>query len=66
VSFSHDATGQDSKNANSGHFMSHAPHSYLALLLSHHDHKDSGALAMKTYGHLRNEHSREIAQKVNF
>ncbi|MCB1092982.1 MAG: site-specific integrase [Verrucomicrobiae bacterium] len=29
-------------------------------------HKDGGALAMKTYGHLRNEHSREAAKKVTF
>jgi hypothetical protein len=29
-------------------------------------HKDGGALAMKTYGHLRNEHSQAIAQKVKF
>jgi len=29
-------------------------------------HKDGGALAMKTYGHLRNEHSRAMAEKVKF
>jgi integrase len=29
-------------------------------------HKDGGALAMKTYGHLRNEHSQQMAQKVRF
>ena len=29
-------------------------------------HKDKGVLAMKTYGHLRNEHSQAMAQKVNF
>jgi len=29
-------------------------------------HKDGGALAMKTYGHLRDEHSVAQAQKVNF
>jgi integrase len=29
-------------------------------------HKDGGALAMKTYGHLRNEHSVAQAQKVSF
>lgn len=29
-------------------------------------HKDGGALAMKTYGHLRNEHSQQMAQKVKF
>jgi integrase len=29
-------------------------------------HKDGGALAMKTYGHLRNEHSQEMAEKVKF
>lgn len=29
-------------------------------------HKDGGALAMKVYGHLRNEHSRESAKKVSF
>jgi len=29
-------------------------------------HKDGGALAMKTYGHLRNEHSLAMAQKVKF
>jgi integrase len=29
-------------------------------------HKDGGALAMKVYGHLRNEHSRAMAEKVKF
>jgi integrase len=29
-------------------------------------HKDGGALAMKTYGHLRREHSIAAAQKVSF
>jgi integrase len=29
-------------------------------------HKDGGALAMKTYGHLRDEHSTAMAQKVTF
>lgn len=29
-------------------------------------HKDGGALAMKTYGHLRNEHSQAMAQWVKF
>jgi len=29
-------------------------------------HKDGGALAMKVYGHLRDEHSVEMAQKVSF
>jgi len=29
-------------------------------------HKDGGALAMKTYGHLRDEHSQAMAQKVKF
>lgn len=29
-------------------------------------HKDGGALAMKVYGHLRNQHSQEMAQKVRF
>lgn len=29
-------------------------------------HKDRGVLAMKTYGHLRNEHSVSMAQKVRF
>ncbi len=29
-------------------------------------HKDGGALAMKTYGHLRNEHSRQMAARVKF
>lgn len=29
-------------------------------------HKDGGALAMKTYGHLRGEHSRDMALKVSF
>ena len=29
-------------------------------------HKDGGALAMKTYGHLRNEHSIKMAEKVHF
>ena len=29
-------------------------------------HKDGGALAMKTYGHLRDEHSKQAAQKVEF
>jgi len=29
-------------------------------------HKDGGVLAMKTYGHLRREHSVAQAQKVSF
>ena len=29
-------------------------------------HKDGGALAMKTYGHLRDQHSAYMAQKVTF
>jgi integrase len=29
-------------------------------------HKDGGALAMKVYGHLRNEHSQAMAGKVHF
>ena len=29
-------------------------------------HKDGGALAMKTYGHLRDQHSAAMAQKVTF
>jgi len=29
-------------------------------------HKDGGALAMKTYGHLSNEHSQQMAKKVRF
>ncbi|HOB99509.1 MAG TPA: tyrosine-type recombinase/integrase, partial [Verrucomicrobiota bacterium] len=29
-------------------------------------HKDGGALAMKVYGHLRNQHSQEMAKKVKF
>jgi integrase len=29
-------------------------------------HKDGGALAMKVYGHLRNQHSQAMAQKVRF
>src|SRR5205085_6488801 len=29
-------------------------------------HKDGGALAMKTYGHLRDQHSANMAQKVVF
>ncbi|HEX7517775.1 MAG TPA: site-specific integrase [Chthoniobacterales bacterium] len=29
-------------------------------------HKDGGALAMKTYGHLRDDHSKEQALRVNF
>ena len=29
-------------------------------------HKDGGALAMRVYGHLRNEHSKQMAQKVKF
>lgn len=29
-------------------------------------HKDGGALAMKVYGHLRNEHSQAMAEKVHF
>lgn len=29
-------------------------------------HKDGGALAMKTYGHLRDEHSTAMAQRVSF
>jgi integrase len=29
-------------------------------------HRDGGALAMRTYGHLREEHSRAAAAKVTF
>jgi integrase len=29
-------------------------------------HKDGGALALKTYGHLRAEHSQAMAAKVTF
>jgi hypothetical protein len=29
-------------------------------------HKDGGVLALKTYGHLRNEHSQAMAKKVKF
>jgi integrase len=29
-------------------------------------HKDGGALAMKVYGHLRDQHSVNMAQKVSF
>jgi len=29
-------------------------------------HKDGGALAMRTYGHLRDEHSQMMAAKVSF
>jgi len=29
-------------------------------------HKDGGAVALKTYGHLRTEHSLQMAKKVNF
>ncbi len=29
-------------------------------------HQDGGALAMKVYGHLRSEHSQQMAQKVHF
>lgn len=29
-------------------------------------HKDGGALAMRTYGHLRNEHSQKMAEQVRF
>jgi len=29
-------------------------------------HKDGGALAMRTYGHLRNHHSASMAKKVSF
>lgn len=29
-------------------------------------HKDGGTLALKTYGHLRNEHSQQMAAKVKF
>lgn len=29
-------------------------------------HKDGGALAMKTYGHLRDEHSKKMAEKVSY
>ncbi|HET9375660.1 MAG TPA: site-specific integrase [Chthoniobacterales bacterium] len=29
-------------------------------------HRDGGALAMRTYGHLRSEHSRAMAEKVTF
>ena len=30
------------------------------------NHKDGGALAMKTYGHLRREHSTAAARRVTF
>jgi hypothetical protein len=29
-------------------------------------HKDGGALAMRVYGHLRDEHSVKMAKRVNF
>ena len=29
-------------------------------------HQEGGALAMKVYGHLRNEHSANMAKKVSF
>jgi hypothetical protein len=29
-------------------------------------HKDGGVLALKTYGHLRDDHSREMAKKLKF
>ena len=29
-------------------------------------HRDGGALAMRTYGHLRDQHSTEMAQRVTF
>jgi hypothetical protein len=29
-------------------------------------HKDGGALAMKVYGHLRDQHSVNMAQRVSF
>ena len=29
-------------------------------------HKDGGALAMKVYGHLRDQHSEEMAARVSF
>jgi integrase len=29
-------------------------------------HKDGGALAMKTYGHFRDHHAKQMAEKVNF
>ena len=29
-------------------------------------HKDGGALAMKVYGHLRDEHSAAMAEKMNY
>jgi hypothetical protein len=29
-------------------------------------HRDGGALAMRVYGHLRDQHSSEMAQKVTF
>jgi integrase len=29
-------------------------------------HKDGGALAMKTYGHLRDQHSQQMAARVVF
>jgi len=38
-------------------------HSKVARWLGH---KDGGALAMKVYGHLRNQHSQEMAKKVKF
>jgi hypothetical protein len=29
-------------------------------------HKDGGALLMKTYGHLRQEHAFTVAKRINF
>jgi integrase len=29
-------------------------------------HRDGGALAMKVYGHLRDEHAQQAMQKVSF
>lgn len=29
-------------------------------------HRDGGALAMKVYGHLRDEHSKEASRKLTF
>jgi integrase len=29
-------------------------------------HKDGGALAMRVYGHLRDEHSQKMAKRVTF
>jgi hypothetical protein len=45
------------------HGLSHSLAGRIAKWLGH---KDGGVLAMQTYGHLRDKHSSDMAQKVIF